>query len=150
MTLAPTLPHCLRLLIAVCSACFSLLALGDETKAIRDTIQHQWSRPDLPVEVFPIAISSPYAIAGWQQADKGGHALLYQHAGQWQVLFCGGQALTTINALTQSGLDNAKAKQLIEAWHHASLGLSEDKKQSLNSFEGIMPVNGDSSQVHHH
>lgn len=154
MTKQPVLIHSIRRLLVVWGACFSLIAFGDEigddTKAIRDIIQQQWNRPEQAVDVFPIAVSAPYALAGWQQANRGGHALLYHHTGQWQVLFCGGQALTSIDVLKHAGLSDEQARQLIKKWREASSGLAVEKINSLNSFEGIVPVNGQSSHEHHH
>ena len=154
MTKQPVLTLSIRRLLVVWGACLSLIAFGDEidedTKSIRDTIPQQWNRPEQAVDVFPIAVSAPYALAGWQQGNRGGHALLYHEGEEWLVLFCGGQALTSIDALKHAGLNDEQAGQLIQKWREASSGLAVEKINSLNSFEGIVPVNGQSSHEHHH
>ena len=76
----------------------------DETN-ITQVILKQWDKPESPLNVAPIVVAADYAMVGWTQGKKGGRALLHKHHGNWQVLLCGGDALTKTEQLTKAGLD---------------------------------------------
>lgn len=144
---------------AVCLSFFgSLVFLGsslsyadenEDISNIRHRIQRQWQTPEQTVEVSPVAIAKPYALAGWQQGQRGGHALLQFNGAEWQVLFCGGEALTSRSALIKSGLTSAQAQALIQAWERQTSQLSSDVRHKLNAFEGIVPVSDHPQPTHH-
>ena len=108
----------------------------------------EWDKPENPLHVAPIVVAADYAMAGWTQGEKGGRALLHKHHGNWQVLLCGGNALTKTEQLTQAGLETKTANDLIKGFKQQAQQLSSQDIVKMSLFEGV--VNVTPAQLHEH
>jgi len=108
----------------------------------------EWDKPENPLHVAPIVVAADYAMAGWTQGEKGGRALLHKHHGNWQVLLCGGNALTKTEQLTQAGLETKTANDLIKGFKQQAQQLSSQDIEKMSLFEGV--VNVTPAQLHEH
>lgn len=120
----------------------------DETN-ITQVMLKQWDKPESRLNVAPIVVAADYAIAGWTQGKKGGHALLHKHHGNWQVLLCGGDALTKTEQLTKAGLDAKTANALIKGFKKQAQQLSSQEIEQMSLFEGVVNVSPAQSHEHH-
>ncbi|MBS7705432.1 copper uptake system-associated protein [Chelatococcus asaccharovorans] len=111
---------------------------GDDRGAIRDLLLHMFDRPEARLSVAPISIESGVAVAGWIQGDLGGRALLREANGTWQIILCGGDALTDAAALQQLGLDAETARKLALSVKTSEAQLPPAIAQQLSSFEGLV------------
>jgi hypothetical protein len=109
----------------------------------------QWDKPENPLHVAPIVVAADYAMAGWTQGEKGGRALLRKHHGNWQVLLCGGNALTKTEQLTQAGLETKTANDLIKGFKQQAQQLSSQEIEKMSLFEGVVNVTPAQSHEHH-
>lgn len=120
----------------------------DETN-ITQVMLKQWDKPENPLHVAPIVVAADYAMVGWTQGEKGGRALLHKHHGNWQVLLCGGDALTKTEQLTQAGLETKTANDLIKGFKQQAQQLSSQEIEKMSLFEGVVNVSPAQSHEHH-
>lgn len=110
-----------------------------EETAIRQTIQSTWDTPQAQVEVNPIVVVGPHAVAGWTQGSRGGRALMRKGKnGRWSVAVCAGDALKDPKVLESAGLPAAEAKQLSAALVQAERGLPASRLALFASFGGLV------------
>lgn len=121
----------------------------DDENNITQVMIKQWDKPDSRLNVAPIVVATDYAMVGWTQGKKGGHALLHKHQENWQVLLCGGDALTKIEQLTKAGLDAKKANALIKGFKKQAQQLSSQEIEKMSLFEGVVNVSPAQSHKHH-
>lgn len=116
---------------------------------ITQVMLNQWDTPQNPLTVGPVVVAGKYAIAGWIQGVKGGRALLYKNHENWQVLLCGGDALTKVDQLTQAGLDIRVANSLIKEFKKQEQQLSSQEIEKMSLFDGIVKVTPTVVHQHH-
>lgn len=123
------------------------VSIADEdSDLIAHVIRQQWQTSDVKLEIAPIVVEGNHAIAGWAHGARGGRALLRRSANGWQVYMCGGDDLTKVHVLEQSGIESIAAKSLANKLITAELGMSVDARKQLSIFEGVVPVEAN----HHH
>ena len=86
-------------------------ALAD-TAAIKSLIAATWDKPDARLLVEPVVEADGYAIASWTQGERGGRALLRQQDGEWRIVLCSGDPLTSAFFIAEAGISRATAEQL--------------------------------------
>lgn len=131
-------------LAGLCSPCLSLAA-ADDTGAITHVLKAQFDRPDAPLVVRPVVVHGTHAVAGWQQGQRGGRALLQRdpHAhGGWAITLCAGDGLRQASVLQQAGVPQRDAQALQAAVAQAEQRLPAVERQRLSAFEGVMRVQG--------
>lgn len=121
----------------------------DDEINITQAMLKQWDKPESRLNVAPIVVAKDYAIVGWTQGKKGGRALLHKHHGNWQVLLCGGDALTKTEQLTKAGLDAKTANALIKGFKKQAQQLSPLEIEKMSLFEGVVNVRPAQSHEHH-
>ena len=121
----------------------------EDATNITQVMLKQWDKPEKPLHVAPIVVAADYAMAGWTQGEKGGRALLHKHHENWQVLLCGGDALTKTEQLTQAGLSSETANALIKGFKQQSQQLSSQDIEKMSLFEGVVNVTPAQSHEHH-
>lgn len=117
-------------------------AAGDEA-AIRQALMTTFDRPEARLQVAPVVLAGDHAVAGWQQADRGGRALLRRQAGQWRVVACGGAALAQAKVLQGAGLPPADARQLAQALARAEAALPAGARQRFDRFGATVQMGAD-------
>jgi len=123
------------------------VSIADEdSDLIAHVIRQQWQTPDAKLEIAPIVVEGNHAIAGWAHGARGGRALLRRSANGWQVYMCGGDDLTKVHVLEQSGIESVAAKSLADKLITAEQGMGVDARKQLSIFEGVVPVETN----HHH
>lgn len=121
----------------------------DDEINITQAMLKQWDKPESRLNVAPIVVAKDYAIVGWTQGKKGGRALLHKHHGNWQVLLCGGDALTKTEQLTKAGLDAKTANALIKGFKKQVQQLSSLEIEKMSLFEGVVNLRPAQSHEHH-
>jgi hypothetical protein len=121
----------------------------DDEINITQAMLKQWDKPESRLNVAPIVVAKDYAIVGWTQGKKGGRALLHKHHGNWQVLLCGGDALTKTEQLTKAGLDAKTANALIKGFKKQAQQLSPLEIEKMSLFEGVVNIRSAQSHEHH-
>ena len=121
----------------------------DDEINITQAMLKQWDKPESRLNVAPIVVAKDYAIVGWTQGKKGGRALLHKHHGNWQVLLCGGDALTKTEQLTKAGLDAKTANALIKEFKKQAQQLSPLETEKMSLFEGVVNIRSAQSHEHH-
>jgi hypothetical protein len=120
----------------------------DETN-ITQVMHKQWDKLESRLNVATIVVVADYAMVGWTQGKKGGRALLHKHQENWQVLLCGGDALTKIEQLTKAGLDAKAANALIQGFKKQAQQLSSQEIEKMSLFEGVVNVSPAQSHEYH-
>jgi hypothetical protein len=124
-------------------------ATPDDETNITQVMLKQWDKPESRLNVSPIVVAADYAMVGWTQGEKGGRAILHKHHEIWQVMLCGGDALTKIEQLTQAGLDPKIANALIQGFKKQAQKLSSQEIEKMSLFEGVVNVTPAQSHEHH-
>jgi hypothetical protein len=125
---------------------------ADDTAAITHTLKAQFDRPEAPLQVRPVVVQGAHAVAGWQQAERGGRALLqrdaHAHSG-WAITLCAGDGLRQAAVLQQAGVPVREAQALQAAVAQAEQRLPAAERQRLSTFEGVMRVQGSHPAASH-
>jgi hypothetical protein len=132
----------------------SLLWLGGslaeprEVAAVRTSLKGMFEKPETPLTVEPIAVAGDYAVAGWEQCEMGGYALLRKKSGQWDVLLCAGGEIREAKAMQSAGVPADLAAMLSSELARVEGGLPRAKLDKLSSFKGLVRM--DQGQHPHH
>jgi hypothetical protein len=115
-------------------------APSTDAAAVRAVLMHTWDQPGAPLKVHPVVVQGRYAIAGWQQGERGGRALLVRSAasGHWAVTLCAGDGLKDPALLRDAGVAPAQAQALLHSLKRAERGLSPAERARLASFDGLL------------
>lgn len=127
--------------------CQPALAGGpaDDTAAITHVLKAQFDRPEAPLLVQPVVVQGQHAVAGWQQGERGGRALLQRDAtshGGWAITLCAGDGLRQASVTQQAGVLPRDAQALQAALAQAEQRMPAAQRQRLSTFEGVMRVQG--------
>jgi periplasmic copper chaperone A len=115
---------------------------GDDVMLITHVMMGQFNTPDNPLTVTPVSVAGDFAVAGWQQGDKGGRAFLQRVEGQWSIRLCSGDGLTQAKVLHEAGMDMAAAEAMAKQVAEAEAGLDQDTLKRFASFEGMVEIKG--------
>lgn len=127
-------------------------AAADDTAAITHLLKAQFDRPEAPLQVRPVVVQGQHAVAGWQQGDRGGRALLQRDGaalGGWAITLCAGDGLRQATVLQQAGVPQRDAQALQAAVAQAEQRLPASERQRLSTFEGVMRVQGQHPAASH-
>lgn len=113
-------------------------AAGDEEERIRRLLLEAFDKPEARLVVEPVVIVGGHAIADWSQSQGGGRALLRQRAGEWVVLLCSGDGVTTAQGLMQMGVPGADAGALSLKLAEAEKAVAPDRLALFSTFEGTV------------
>ena len=118
------------------------LAQGKEEDRVRHTMMVTFHTPTDPLKVDPVVIRGDHAVAGWIQGDRGGRAVLLRDKDKWVITVCGGDGLKQAEALAQTGMPLARAKELAQGLALAESRLNSQTVAMFARFEGIVKVQG--------
>lgn len=110
------------------------------THAIVAVMKSQFDRPDAPLQVQPVAVVSGWALAGWQQGERAGRALLRHTPEGWQIQLCGGAGLLDVTTLQQAGLPRPTAKVLSQRARRLEKSMPAAMRARMDAFEGLISV----------
>jgi hypothetical protein len=115
-------------------------APSNDPAAVRAVLMYTWDRPGAPLKVHPVVVQGRYAIAGWQQGERGGRALLVRStaSGHWVVTLCAGDGLKDPALLRDAGVAPAQARALLRSLERAERGLTPPERARLASFDGLL------------
>ena len=108
--------------------------------AIVALMKAQFDRPEAPLKVHPVATEGDWALAGWQQGDRGGRALLRRAHGMWQIVLCGGAGLLNASTLEQAGLSKGTARRLRDQTRRLEAALPASDRARMDAFEGLIQM----------
>lgn len=117
--------------------------VGQITHLLKTTFE----KPDAPLIVEPVVVQVDWAIAGWEQQQAGGRALLKKIKDHWQVHLCTGASLKTSANLEKMGVPTKLANALAADLAAAEKSFSAKKIAVFDSFQG--EVKGDSMHKGH-
>lgn len=115
---------------------------------IRQVINSTFDKPDSKVEINPVVVAEPYAIANWTQGEKARRALLKLQEGNWQLVSCGGKGMKTDPSLMQQGVPENIATELSQKLSIAEKDMSNVKVETFDNFGPN--VNFTDTNSHHH
>jgi hypothetical protein len=111
-------------------------------------MQGTFDKPDSPLLVEPIVVRGNHAVAGWEQGDGGGRALLRRLDGKWLIWLCSGDALKNPQALTEMGVPKADAAVIAQNVTAEEAKLPPAKRERFSKFDGVVMVQGSSDHGH--
>ncbi|MEQ1820478.1 MAG: copper uptake system-associated protein [Terricaulis sp.] len=117
-------------------------AANEDAAAIEALMRATWDRPDAPLDIGPIAISSEHAVAGWTQGEMGGRALLTKHEGQWRVLLCAGDGIRSADGLISVGVPETQAHALATRLAEQEQRANPQRLAAMSRFEGVVRMDG--------
>jgi hypothetical protein len=113
---------------------------GDSPAAIRAVIHDMFDRPDAELVIDPVVVVDGFAVAGWTQGEMGGRAFLKAHHGHWALVLCSGDRITTVEALTASGVPPENAATLAAEIAAADATVDAARLAMFASFEGVVTM----------
>jgi len=119
-------------LFLLCNCAF---AGGVDSAAIIKTMKSIFDKPDAPLSVYVVSVSSEYGLASWTQQSKGGRALLKKTGAKWEIMVCGGKDLLQTNVLEKAGLSHQQAQHLIADLKKIENQLTVSKRKQFDSFQ---------------
>lgn len=126
----------------------------NDDAAIRHVLMHTFDRPEARLKVDPVVVRRDWAIADWQQGDRGGRALMRRSddGKGWEINLCSGDGLKSARMLQDTGMSPADAQALAAALAKAEAKLDAKTLARLASFEGTvrMGPNGEHPPVAGH
>jgi len=118
-----------------------------DRQQIQAVISSTYDKPDHVVETSPIAVSDDFALADWIQGQRGGRALLKRIDGRWTIAACGADDLKNLTTLSEAGIPDATAQDLVSQLTNAEKSLAPDRLRLFSLFgtkDDPVPAN------HHH
>jgi hypothetical protein len=108
--------------------------------AIRAVLLKTWDQPQARLAVDPIVVQGDVAIAGWQQGERGGRALLRRRADArgWSVAVCAGDGLKDAELLRDAGVPAVDAHALARRLAQAESRLDARTLARFASFDGLV------------
>lgn len=116
-------------------------------EAIPATLKTMFERPDKPLTILPVVVQNDWAIAGWQQDERGGRALLKKGHHGWSVFLCSGDGIRDAAALEKAGLSADDAKALAADLAEAEARLDPKVLALFASFEGTVMMAGEAGDA---
>jgi hypothetical protein len=115
-------------------------AAVSDLDAIHAVLMKTWDQPQARLRVEPVVIRGDVAIAGWQQGERGGRALLRKPSGAqgWIVAICAGDGLKDVALLRDVGVPAADADALVQALAQAEARLDPTALTRFASFDGLV------------
>lgn len=117
--------------------------------AIEAKMKSVFDKPNALLTVGPVTVQGERAVAGWQQAGKGGRAFLSLVDGAWTITHCAGKELTQASVLEKLGMASAPALSLATAVKQSESGATPSSIAKMNAFKGLVPVEGKASHGQH-
>ncbi len=128
--------------------CFGAGSSDSEAhQQIQAIISSTYDKPEHKVETSPIAAIDDYAVADWTQGDRGGRALLHRNNGKWVIMACGADGMKEVNNLTEAGIPQKTAENLVARLTDAEKSVSPDR---LKKFSLFGTKNDPIHSEHHH
>lgn len=120
--------------------------------AVRQVLMAQFDKPEARLQVEPVAVSGDAAVASWAQGERGGRALLFRRAGQWQIALCAGDGLKGTQLLREAGVSARDADAIARALASGEARLTPAQRARFSSFDGIvrMGPGGEHPPAHKH
>lgn len=142
-----------RLAVTALACLTALAAHADATsdrQQIQAVISSTYDKPDHVVETSPIAVSDDFAVADWVQGQRGGRALLKRIDGRWTIAACGADELKHAATLSEAGIPDSNAQDLINQLAAAEKSLPQERLRLFSLF-GTKddPVAADHHHHHH-
>jgi hypothetical protein len=125
----------LKVAAALWLVCNCAFAGGVESDAITKAMKSMFDKPDAPLSVDAVTVSSDYGLASWTQQSKGGRALLKKAGATWEIVVCGGKDLLQTSVLQKVGLSQEKAENLIAELKKTEKQLAASKRKQFDSFQ---------------
>lgn len=139
----------LPLILGIAATSISPTTQADENTShqqIQAIISSTYDKPDHKVETSPIAVIDDFAVADWIQGERGGRALLRRSNGKWVIMACGADGLKEVKTLTEAGIPDKTAKDLVSNLTTAEQSVSPDR---LKQF-GLFGTKDDPAAHEHH
>jgi len=122
---------------------------GDPQQLISDVLKTMFETPQKPLTISPVTVQGSWAIAGWQQAGRGGRILLQNGEHGWRPILCSGDAIREAEALAKAGVPTADATALADALKNAEADTDPETLQAYASFEGTVTLGAATAAAAH-
>lgn len=114
-----------------------------DVAAVRQVLMAQFDKPELRLQVEPVAVSGGAAVASWAQGDRGGRALLFRKQGShWQIALCAGDAIKTPKLMMEAGVKPRDAEAIAKALAAGEARLTPAQRARFSTFDGIVRLDG--------
>ncbi len=144
---------CRRLYAALfCAALSTSLQAADvptDTAQIREVMMKTWDKPEERLHVNPVSIAGDYALASWQQGERGGRAVLARQGHHWAVTVCGGEGIMDPKLLSKTGMGLASAQKLIRDLRSQEAKLDPAARKKFASFTGWVQIDPAAAHATH-
>jgi hypothetical protein len=114
------------------------VATMTDQEAVKAVLMKTWDQPQARLLVDPVVVQGDVALAGWQQGERGGRALLRLRGQRWVVVICAGDGLKDAALLRDVGLPAAEADALARQLAQAEAKLDPRALQRFASFDGLV------------
>lgn len=118
--------------------------VSSDADSVRAVLMKTWDQPQSRLVVDPIVVQGDVALAGWQQGERGGRALLRRHGSDngWRVAICAGDGLRDPSLLRDAGVPAADADLLARRLADAESRLDARTQARFASFDGLVRMDG--------
>ncbi|WP_084640217.1 copper uptake system-associated protein [Kaistia adipata] len=121
---------------------------GDEA-AIEHVLKSIWDSQQAPLGIAPVLIAGDHALAGWEQGERGGRALLRRQGKAWSVVLCGGDELKSADSLIKAGVPAKDAAALTVDLAVAEAKLDPKVVAKFSLFEGVVRMDEEGNHSGH-
>jgi len=111
---------------------------GDDRAAIEKVLKSIWDSQEMPLGITPVVVAGDHGLAGWEQGERGGRALLRRQEGAWRVVLCSGDELKSAESLTKAGVPARDAEALAAELAAAEAALDPKTVAKFSLFEGVV------------
>ena len=122
---------------------------GDDKAAIEHVLKSIWDRKEAPLGIAPVVVASDYAVAGWEQGERGGRALLRRKSDAWSIVLCSGDDLKSAENLTKAGVPAKDAEALTAELAVAEAKLDPKTVAKFSRFEGVVMMSEEGQHSGH-
>jgi hypothetical protein len=120
-----------------------------DAEQIREVLMKTWDKPEARLQVNPVSISGDYALASWQQGERGGRAVLARRGHHWTVTVCGGEGIMDPKLLSKTGMELANAQKLVRDLRAQEATLDQAARKRFASFSGWVPIDSQGAHPAH-
>ncbi|WEK51323.1 MAG: copper uptake system-associated protein [Candidatus Kaistia colombiensis] len=113
---------------------------GGDQAAIEHVLKSIWDSKETPLGIAPVVVAGDYALAGWEQGERGGRALLRRHGEAWRVVLCSGDELKSAENLTKAGVPAKDAETLTSQLAVAESSLDPRTVAKFSLFQGVVTM----------